>query len=184
MPASIADDGQWLVVSTPVTSWFTSTCERGPGIAGFLAMARLAKEKFTEHDLVFVATSGHEIGHGGMEHFMRDGAPPPESTAAWAHFGSSLACRDPVVTAINSSVSMTRTVERCFAQVEGARFTGEKAAIGELRDVYAANYRHFFGMAGSHKYFHTSADSLAAVDPALLVPMAKAFADTLSAVRE
>ena len=89
--------GRWLVISTPVTSWFTSTCERGPGIAGFLAMARLAKEKFTEHDLVFVATSGHEIGHGGMEHFMRDGAPPPESTAAWAHFGSSLACRDPVV---------------------------------------------------------------------------------------
>jgi hypothetical protein len=175
--------GRWLVVSTPVTSWFTSTCERGPGIAGFLAMARLAKEKFTEHDLVFVATSGHEIGHGGMEHFMRNGAPPPESTAAWAHFGSSLACRDPVVTAINSSISMTRPVERAFAQVEGVRLTGEKAAIGELRDVYAANYRHFFGMAGSHKFFHTPADGLAAVDPDLLAPMAKAFADTLSTVR-
>lgn len=175
--------GRWLVLSTPVTSWFTSTCERGPGIAGFLAMARLAKEKFTEHDLVFVATSGHEIGHGGMEHFVRDGAPPPESTAAWAHFGSSLACRDPVMTAINSSASMTRPVERAFAQVEGVRLTGEKAAIGELRDVYAAGYRHFFGMAGSHKLFHTPADGLAAVDPRLLVPMAKAFADTLSAAR-
>jgi hypothetical protein len=175
--------GQWLVVSTPVTSWFASTCERGPGIAGFLAMARLARERFTRHDLVFVATSGHEIGHGGMEHFMQHGAPPPESTAAWAHFGSSLACRDPVVTAINSSVSMTRPVERAFAQIEGVRLTGEKAAIGELRDVHATNYRHFFGMAGSHKLFHTPVDGLAAVDPDLLAPMAKAFADTLSAVR-
>ena len=34
--------GRWLAISTPVTSWFTSSCERGPGIAGFLAMARLA----------------------------------------------------------------------------------------------------------------------------------------------
>jgi hypothetical protein len=173
----------WLVISTPVTSWFTSTCERGPGIAGFLTMARLASARFTEHDLVFVATSGHEIGHGGMEHFMKRGAPLPDSTAAWAHFGSSLACRDPVVTAINSSASMARPVERAFAQVEGVRLTGEKAAIGELRDVYSANYRHFFGMAGSHKYFHTPADGLAAVDPDLLVPMATAFADALSAVR-
>lgn len=175
--------GRWMVVSTPVTSWFTSTCERGPGIAGFLAMARLAKATFTGHDLVFVATSGHEIGHGGMEQFMQRGAPPPESTAAWAHFGSSLACRDPVVTAINSSVSMARPVERAFAQIEGVRLTGERAAIGELRDVYAADYRHFFGMAGSHRYFHTPADRLPAVDADLLAPMAKAFADTLSAVR-
>lgn len=174
---------KWLVISTPVTSWFTSTCERGPGIAGFLALARLAKERFPQHNLVFVATSGHEIGHGGMEHFMRDGAPPPAATAAWAHFGSSLACRDPVVRAINSSAAMTPLVERSFAGIDGLRLTGEKAAIGELREVHAAGYANFFGMAASHKFFHTPADSAAAVDPALLAPMAKAFADTLDAVR-
>jgi hypothetical protein len=38
-------------------------------------------------------------------------------------------------------------------------------------------------MAGSHRLFHTASDSAAAVDPALLTPMAKAFADTLDAVR-
>jgi hypothetical protein len=175
--------GRWLVISTPVTSWFTSTCERGPGIAGFLAMARLAKARFTAHDLIFVATAGHEIGHGGMEHFMREGAPPANATAAWAHFGSSLACRDPIVRAINSSASLAAVVERHFAGIEGMRLVADKAAIGELREVYAAGYANFFGMASSHKFFHTPADSAAAVDPALLSPMAKAFADTLSAVR-
>jgi hypothetical protein len=174
---------KWLVISTPVTSWFTSTCERGPGIAGFLAMARLAKERFTAHNVLFVATSGHEIGHGGMEHFMREGAPAAGATAAWAHFGSSLACRDPIVRAINSSASLTPLVDRHFAAIEGVRLTAEKAAIGELREVHAAGYANFFGMAGSHKFFHTPADSAAAVDPALLGPMAKAFADTLGAVR-
>ena len=78
---------------------------------------------------------------------------------------------------------MTRAADQAFAQIEGMRLTGERAAIGELRDVHAANYRHFFGMAGSHKFFHTPADGLAAVDPDLLAPMAKAFADTLSAIR-
>lgn len=175
--------GRWLVISTPVTSWFTSTCERGPGIAGFLAMARLAKQKFPAHDLVFVATSGHEIGHGGMDHFMRSDAPPPAATAAWAHFGSSLACREPVVRAINSSASLASLVDRHFAGIEGTRLTAEKAAIGELREVHAAGYANFFGMAASHKYFHTPADSAAAVDAGLLRPMAKAFADTLAAVR-
>jgi hypothetical protein len=175
--------GRWLAISTPVTSWFTSTCERGPGIAGFLAMARLAKERFTDHDLVFVATAGHEIGHGGMEHFMRDGAPSPAATAAWAHFGSSLACRTPVVRAINSSAALASLVDRHFAGVEGQRFTAEKAAIGELRDVHAAGYANFFGMAGSHDFFHTPADSAAAIDPDLLMPMAKAFANTLVSVR-
>ena len=84
--------GRWLAISTPVTSWFTSSCERGPGIAGFLAMARLAATRWPDVDLVFVATSGHEIGHGGMEHFLHDGAPRPDATLAWAHFGASLAC--------------------------------------------------------------------------------------------
>jgi hypothetical protein len=175
--------GRWLVISTPVTSWFTSTCERGPGIAGFLAMARLASQRFTQHDLLFVATAGHEIGHGGMEVFMKDGAPAPKATAAWAHFGSSLACRDPVVRAINSSASLTGLVDRTFAGIDGTRLTAEKAAVGELREVHAAGYENFFGMAGSHRLFHTAADSAAAVDPALLVPMAKAFANTLDAVR-
>jgi hypothetical protein len=174
--------GRWLVISTPVTSWFTSTCERGPGIAGFLAMARLAKQRFAQYDLLFVATSGHEIGHGGMEVFLKDGAPPPKATAAWAHFGASLACREAAVV-INSSTSLTALVDRHFAGIEGTRLTAEKAAVGELREVHAAGYANFFGMAGTHRLFHTARDSAAAVNPAKLTPMAKAFADTLDAVR-
>jgi hypothetical protein len=51
------DKGRWLVISTPVTSWFTSACERGRGIASFLAVARLASQKLPDVDLAVVATS-------------------------------------------------------------------------------------------------------------------------------
>jgi hypothetical protein len=175
--------GRWLVVSTPVTSWFTSTCERGPGIAGFLATARLVRHRLPDHDIVFVATSGHEIGHGGMEHFMRDGAPPPSATAAWAHFGASLGCREPVARVVASSASLAPLIDRHFAAIEGTRLVAEKAAIGELREVHGAGYANFFGMVGVHKFFHTPADTADAVDPARLRPIVEAFAGALGAIR-
>ena len=43
-------------------------------------------------DFVFVATAGHEIGHGGMELFLEQGAPSPQDTLAWVHLGASNAC--------------------------------------------------------------------------------------------
>lgn len=174
--------GKWLVFSTPVTSWFTSTVERGPGIALFLAFARQATQRLTNMDLVFVATSGHEIGHGGMEHFLRKEAPLPSATLAWAHFGASIACRNAVERRINSSEALRTIVDRHFANVEGTHLYGDRAAIGELREVHASGYAGFFGMAGQHEFFHTSADSLSSLSTDMLAPIALAFLATLEEV--
>ncbi|MFN0185152.1 MAG: hypothetical protein ACKVQR_15170 [Aquabacterium sp.] len=189
--------GRAIVVSTPVTSWDVSTCERGPGIAGFLAMARIAGERLRDVDLVFVATAGHEIGHGGMEHFIRSAAPRPETVAAWAHFGASLACYgwrregdrwvsdgqvDSRLRFVNASESLAPVVEQHFGAIKARRLTGAQAAIGELREVRAAGYGHFMGMAGGHTFFHTPADTAAATGPEILEPVIRAFADALGAV--
>lgn len=176
--------GRWIVVSTPVTSWFTSTGERGPGIAGFLAVARLAARRFTDVNLMFVATAGHEIGHGGMEHFLRECAPPPAATLAWAHFGATLACRDTIVRFVARSASLAMLTDRHFAAIDGARLTGTEAAIGELRDIHGAGYPEFFGMAGAHRFFHTPADSGTATSPELLAPVVGAFVATLDEIAD
>jgi hypothetical protein len=189
--------GRWLAISTPVTSWFTSSCERGPGIAGFLAMARLAATRWPDVDLAFVATSGHEVGHGGMEHFLHDGAPKPDATLAWAHFGASLACFgwrrdgghwvtdrqvDTRQRLVLSSQAMEATVMRRFKDIVATPLVGARAGVGELRDVQAAGYSRFFGMAGSHTFFHTPADSTATTGPEILEPVIRAFAETLDEV--
>lgn len=186
--------GRWLAISTPVTSWFTSSGERGPGIAGFLATARLAATRWPAADLVFVATSGHEIGHGGMEHFLRDGAPRPDFTLAWAHFGASLACYiwhrdgerwitdrqvDIRQRLVLTSQAMEASVTRRFKDVVATPLVGSRAGIGELRDVLAAGYPRFFGMGGSHTFFHTPADSAATTGPEILEPVVRAFVETL-----
>lgn len=184
----------WIVVSTPVTSWFTSTCERGPGIAGFLAVARLAATRWPQVNFAFVATSGHEIGHGGMEHFLHDGAPPADVTLAWAHFGASLACFDwrrdngqwvtdrkvdSRVRVILRSQAMDEIVTHRFKDIVGQPLVGERAGVGELRDVMAAGYPRFFGMAALHLFFHTPADSAAATGPEILEPVVRAFVETI-----
>jgi len=189
--------GRTIVVSTPVTGWDVNTCERGTGIAGFLAMARIARERLPGVDLVFVATAGHEIGHGGMEVFLRDAAPKPAAVAAWAHFGASLACVgwkrdgdhwvsdrqvDARLRLLNSSESLAPLVEQAFADVAAQRRIGAQAAIGELREVHAAGYANFFGIAGLHLFFHTPADNAATTNAEILEPVVHAYAETLSAV--
>jgi hypothetical protein len=187
----------WVVVSTPVTSWFTSTGERGPGIAGFLAVARLAATRWPRASFVFVATAGHEIGHGGMEQFLHDGAPPPDATLAWAHFGASLACFewrrengrwitdrkvDSHARLVLRSQAMDEIVTRRFAGIAGQKMVGDRAGVGELREVMAAGYPRFFGMGALHRFFHTPADSAATTGPEILEPVVKAFIETIDDV--
>jgi hypothetical protein len=182
-----------IVVSTPVTSWFTSTCERGPGIAAFLASASLAKS-LTGANFVFVATGGHEIGHGGMGYFLHDKAPKPDAGVSWVHYGASLGCYgrvrngdrwviqpqvDAQARGLGISESLVKTVEGPFRNIEATRFIGEKAAIGELREIHAAGYPDFVGMFGLHPLFHTPIDSSEMTGPAALEPVMAAFAATL-----
>ena len=191
------DDQSWIVVSTPVTTWFTSTGERGPGIAGFLAIARVAAARWPRANFVFVATAGHEVGHGGMEQFLRDGAPSPDATLAWVHLGASLACFDWLrengrwitdrtvdsrVRVILRSEAMDAIVARRFESIAGQPLIGERAGLGELREVRAAGYPRFFGMAALHTFFHTPADSAATTGPEILEPVIRAFVETIDDV--
>jgi hypothetical protein len=192
---------QAIVISTPITSWFASTGERGPGIANFLALARHAARRASDRriskTLVFVATAGHEIGHGGMEHFLRHAAPPPSEVKAWIHLGASNACHqwtqegegwrtdgsvDGAARRLVMSASMHAMVSQQFSHIDAVPFIADKDAIGELRDVKAAGYRDFFGMAGSHRFFHTPTDGPQTTSPAILEPVARAFASALDAL--
>jgi hypothetical protein len=185
--------GKAIVVSTPMTGWYSCACERGPGIANFLALARtLAAEKIPGN-FIFIATAGHEVGHGGMELFLKNGAPSPADTLAWVHFGSANACygwsegpQGPVRSAepetarvlvlSKSAVALSRET---LAAVKATPMVAEREAVGELRDVHAAGYPNFLGLAGRHRFFHTPADDVASTGPDILEPVARAFTDAV-----
>lgn len=187
-----------VVVSTPLTGWYGCVCERGPGIASFLALARtIAAEKW-RGNFIFVATVGHEIGHGGMALFLEHGAPPPKDTLAWVHFGSSNACyaysddpRGPVRSdrvdgqrVLVLSPSAVSLAGETLGAIAATRMVADQQAVGELRDVHAAGYPNFLGLAGRHHSFHTPADDLAATGPEILEPVARAFVDVVRKISE
>ena len=70
-------------------------------------------------------------------------------------------------------------VGETFAAIKANRLVAEKQAVGELRDVHAAGYRNFFGMAGLHRFFHTPADDLRTTSAEILEPVVRAFADAV-----
>src|SRR4051812_23689954 len=191
--------GPAIVVSTPMTGWYSWVCERGPGIANFLALARTVAAEKLPGEFVFVATAGHEIGHGGMELFLKHGAPPPRDTLAWVHFGSSNACYawtagpqgfarenrvDDALRSIVLSPSAKALVGESFSGIQATRLVAEKQAVGELRDVHAAGYPNFFGVAGLHRFFHTPADDISTTSPEILEPVARAFANAVRKAAE
>jgi hypothetical protein len=177
--------GPTIVVSTPMTGWYSCVCERGPGIANFLALARTVAAEKWPANFIFVATAGHEIGHGGMELFLKDGAPSPKDTLAWIHFGSSNACyafaegvrtdRAEEERYLILSKSAVALSNEAFAGIAAKPLVAEKQAVGELRDVHGAGYPNFLGMAGRHTSFHTPGDDLEATGPEILEPVARAF---------
>src|SRR5205807_5248414 len=120
-------------------------CERGPGIANFLAIARIVVAEKLPGNFVFVATAGHEIGHGGMELFLKHGAPLPQATLAWLHFGSSNACyawtstpqglvreghADDALRALVLSPSAAALASETLGSVKANRLIAEKQAVG------------------------------------------------------
>ena len=192
-----AGKGPVIVASTPMTGWYSCVCERGPGIANFLALARTVVAEKLPGDFVFVATAGHEIGHGGMELFLKRGAPSPQDTLAWVHFGASNACFawtagpqgfaterqvDDALRYLVLSPSAAPLVGETFAAIKATHLVAEKQAVGELRDVHAAGYPNFFGMAGLHRFFHTPADDLGTTNAEILEPVARAFADAVRTI--
>jgi hypothetical protein len=185
--------GETIVVSTPMTGWYSCVCERGPGIANFLGLARTVAAEKPPVNFIFIATAGHEIGHGGMELFLKDGAPPPANTLAWVHFGSSNACygwtegpqglarsNEPdTARVLVLSKSAGRLADESFGAIKATHLVAEKQAVGELRDVHAAGYPNFLGLAGHHRFFHTPGDDVSSTGPEILEPVARAFTEAV-----
>jgi hypothetical protein len=83
-----------LIVMTPRSGWWTCASERGGGIACWLELMR--ELRGSRREVIFVASTGHELGHLGINVFInrRPGIVP--RSAGWIHFGANIgAAADP-----------------------------------------------------------------------------------------
>ncbi|MEQ7154560.1 hypothetical protein ABN401_04970 [Brevundimonas sp. C11] len=179
-----------LVVSTPRSGWLGSVGERGPGIAAWLGLARLAADG-RWGSATWVSTSGHEYDNVGGQRFLANGAPHPDRTRLWAHLGANLAARDwhevgtglaPLPSAdpqrfLAAPEAMLPDLARAFAGLPGLEnpYSWDRGVQGELAEIKAGGYAHAFGVFGAHRFHHAVGDDLRCVAPGLVANAGQAF---------
>src|SRR3954454_9186374 len=79
-----------LVVMTPRSGWWRCASERGGGLACWLEIMRAMREAQPVRDVMFVASSGHELGHLGLDDFMARRPGLVSGAKAWIHLGANI----------------------------------------------------------------------------------------------
>ncbi len=180
---------RWIVVSTPQSGWTHCAGERGPGIAIWRALASWAASASTPASFLFLSTTGHELGHLGLEEVIAsDGLPPPQETDLWLHLGAGIASYD--YEAEKGEVTISRAPHRgrflmgtwgalpglfvLFASQPGLFPLPaiERLSAGEFKAVLREGYRPAVGFFGSSLNHHVDLDRPEVTGPELLEPVA------------
>jgi len=88
---TVGSGSRYVVISTPISGWFSCGGERGPGIAAWLALAKWVSSAKLPYRFIFTANSGHELYGIGAHAFLDRVAPPASQTALWVHLGAGIA---------------------------------------------------------------------------------------------
>ncbi len=161
--------GAGLVISTPMTGWFGSVAERAPGII----LARQLAEAYARapFPVWIVASSGHEIGHLGMQQVLGALAPSPEEVRLWIHLGASLGAtaqdEDYPLKSLHfrmATPGIEDLVDEAFGSMGLSPLDPAQMRNGETGDVLSAGYKDVLGLTGVAATFHTPADDGAAVN--------------------
>ena len=81
-----------LIVMTPRSGWWYCASERGGGLACWLEAMRAVSDASQQRDVIFVATSGHEVGLYGIHAFLENRQDLARNAFAWMHFGANIGC--------------------------------------------------------------------------------------------
>ncbi len=79
-----------LVIMTPRSGWYWCASERGGGLACWLELMRLLSQARPARDVVFVASSGHELGHLGINAFVDHRPGIVSNSIGWIHLGANI----------------------------------------------------------------------------------------------
>ncbi|HET9321489.1 MAG TPA: hypothetical protein VFO27_16985 [Bryobacteraceae bacterium] len=177
-----------LVIMTPRSGWWTCASERGGGIACWLELMRAMRGMKPARDVLFVASSGHELGQLGIEIYAERRPDLIKRSRAWIHFGANIgAAQDPGNIIQASDDEMDRMLAEPLA-ADGLtidrRVPRGTIPGGEAGVVHRGGGR-YMSIIGRNALFHNPADrGPEAVDPSVIARFAAIFtaiAKTLAA---
>jgi hypothetical protein len=175
-----------LVVMTPRSGWWQCAAERGGGIACWLEALRAVQMHGAARSIIFVASSGHELGHRGLEAFIARHPALPKRAHAWIHFGANIGtARDTNVLLQTSDATLERLADAAMARagttVQRKHASGTVPG-GEVRNIYERGGR-YVSLIGSNAFFHHPGDRWPSeVDVMAVARYANAFAALIVAL--
>ncbi len=168
-----------LVIMTPRSGWWTCASERGGGIACWLELMRGLRESKPARHILFVASSGHELGQLGIEIYAERHAGLIQRSRAWIHFGANVgAAQDPGNTIQASDNEMEAMLAAGLEQggIKIDRRVPRGTVPGGEAGVVHRGGGRYMSIIGRSALFHNPEDrGAAAVDPAMIARFAGAF---------
>jgi hypothetical protein len=173
-----------LVIMTPRSGWYWCASERGGGLACWLELMRILREAKPARDVVFVASSGHELGHLGINAFVDRRPGIVLRSIGWIHLGANIGAANSARTQASSAGSSPglppsaslpqaagNTVQASDDELESmlmqavastglaidARMPRGRVPGGEAEVVHRGGGR-YVSLIGSNLLFHNPAD--------------------------
>ena len=175
---------QPIVVMTPRSGWWRCAAERGGGIACWLEVMLAMNDAGCPRDVLFVATTGHELGVLGIRGFLDHRPNIVAETAAWVHFGASIgAARDPHPHLAASDAELQEAARNALARCGAppVSLAPRGTMVGVESTVVHRLGARCVAMAGGHALFHMEDDRWPdAVDVEAVAGYASAFAEVAS----
>ena len=149
-----------VVVMTPRSGWWQCVSERGGGLACWLEIMRAVVQARPARTVRFIASSGHELGHLGLETFLHEEAALIKGASAWIHLGANIgAARGRLrlqASADDIEAIAVDALARAGAALDG-RVPRGTVPGGEARNIHVGGGR-YISMLGSSPYFHNPMD--------------------------
>jgi len=168
-----------LVVMTPRSGWWACASERGGGIACWLEIVRALAREPAKRDVLFVASTAHELGYHGIEVFAGRRPDVVQRAAAWLHLGANVgAATDPgnTLQASDDAIDRMMTDAMSAAGLKVDRRNPRGAVPGGEAGVVHRGGGRYVSIIGRSALFHNPADrGPGAVDAAAVARFADAF---------
>jgi hypothetical protein len=173
-------DAAPLVVMTPRSGWWSCASERGGGLACWLEIMRATRGAKPVRDILFVASSGHELGHLGLDAFIERRPQLLPQAKAWIHLGANIgAAQGPgnILQASDDEMEslMADAMTKAGLRID-RRLPRGAEPLGEARNIHHGGGR-FISIIGKNDLFHNPGDRGAdVVDLDVIERFASAFA--------
>jgi hypothetical protein len=168
-----------LVVMTPRSGWWESASERGGGIALWLELLHALRATPPRRTVHFVASTGHELGHVGLNHYLEERRDLISGAHLWLHLGANFAAA--VGGNVRLQASSSALLERALAAMQasgtapGVTTPIGSRPFGEARNIHDGNGR-YLSLLGSNGLFHSPKDRWPeSVDMDTLEKLTRAF---------